>query len=145
MFKLDPRLAQNTIVLGDFSMSRLLLVNDSRYPWCILVPKRPDITELYQLTTAEQAQVNLESAFLGQQLMTLYVGESLNVAALGNVVSQLHIHHVVRFKTDVTWPGPIWGIGESTIYPAEELIRHQAEIIALMANKFGFVSDDDYG
>ncbi len=140
MFRLDPRLEKDTIVVGDFAVSRLLLAKDSRYPWCILVPKRRDITELYQLTAAEQAQVNLESAFLGQQLMALYRGDSLNVAALGNVVSQLHIHHVVRYKTDVTWPGPIWGVGESEPYEQETLIRHQAEISALMANNFVFVS-----
>ena len=140
MFKLDPRLEKDTVVIGDFTMSRLLLAKDSRYPWCILVPKRSDITELYQLTATEQAQVNLESAWLGQQLMSAFSGDSLNVASLGNVVSQLHIHHVVRFKTDETWPIPIWGVGVAIPYDQETLNRHQAQISELMANQLGFVS-----
>ena len=130
MFELDPRLASDTIVLGDFTVSRVLLAKDRRYPWCILVPKVSDITEMYQLSEQEQAQVTKESALLGRELMSLYNGDSLNVAALGNVVSQLHIHHVVRFNNDQCWPGPIWGIGSAKPYDNAELTQQASKITA---------------
>lgn len=140
MFELDPRLANDTIVLGDFATSRLLLAKDSRYPWCILVPKRCDITEIYQLAGEEQAQLSRESALLGRKLMELYQGDSLNVAALGNVVAQLHIHHVVRFTNDASWPGPIWGVGVAIPYADGELAKHARQITSSLSGELGFIA-----
>jgi diadenosine tetraphosphate (Ap4A) HIT family hydrolase len=138
MFELDPRLANDTIVLGDFIESRLLLVKDSRYPWCILVPKHSEITEMYQLSQSQQAQITKESALLGQTLMSLFDGVSLNIAALGNVVSQLHIHHVVRYVDDSTWPGPIWGVGTAVAYSRDDLNQRASQITAQLKGKLGF-------
>jgi diadenosine tetraphosphate (Ap4A) HIT family hydrolase len=108
-FKLDRRLESDTVKLASWPLSEVLLMNDSQYPWVILVPRRVGATEIYQLTGEEQVQLLNESAFLGETLMTACMGEKLNVAALGNVVSQLHLHHVVRFSSDIAWPGPVWG------------------------------------
>ncbi|NRA53504.1 MAG: HIT domain-containing protein [Gammaproteobacteria bacterium] len=139
MFELDARLENDTIVLGDFIASRVLMAKDSRYPWCILVPKYAHITELYQLPDSEQQQVMRESAFLGKTLMSLFDGGSLNVAALGNVVAQLHIHHVVRFSDDPTWPGPIWGVGTAIPFEQDALERRAALITAQLSGQLGFV------
>jgi len=108
-FKLDHRLENDTVKLASWPLSEVLLMNDSQYPWVILVPRCEGATEIYQLTVDDQAQLLKESSFLGETLMALCSGEKLNVAALGNVVNQLHLHHVVRFSSDKAWPGPVWG------------------------------------
>ncbi len=96
-------------------------MNDSRYPWCILVPQRSDMTEIFQLSEADQNQLNKESIYLSQKLAETFSADKMNIAALGNVVPQLHIHHVVRYKNDHTWPAPIWGVGEAVKYEQAEL------------------------
>ncbi len=109
MFTLDPRLHNDTYWVGDLSLCRLLLMNDQQYPWCILVPRVADISEMHHLSPEQQRQFSLESNALSETLQTLYQPETLNVAALGNVVRQLHIHHIARFVDDPAWPAPIWG------------------------------------
>src|SRR6185436_11364077 len=99
-FELHARLAADTFVLGDFPLCRLLLMNDAHYPWFILVPRRAGAREIYELAEADQQLLLGESAQLSRAAMTAFAGEKLNVAALGNVVSQLHLHHVVRFVSD---------------------------------------------
>lgn len=126
MFSLHPRLKSDSVVMGDFPLSRLLLMNDSRYPWFILVPRCPEITEIYQLGEEEQCQLQRESVVLGQALMSAFGGDKLNVAALGNLVPQLHIHHIVRYRDDATWPGPVWGVGTSVPYTEEQLTAVRA-------------------
>ena len=108
-------------------------MNDANYPWVILVPRVKGATELYHLDQAQRAQLDLESIFLSQTLMTAYQGKKLNTAALGNVVSQLHIHHVVRFDTDVAWPGPIWGKVE-VISRSEDDIAAQLLVLSDLAH-----------
>jgi diadenosine tetraphosphate (Ap4A) HIT family hydrolase len=108
-FELHPKLAADTFVIGDLDLCRLLLMNDAQYPWCILVPRRAGIREIYELEEADQALLWKESANLGRALMKAFAGTKLNVAALGNVVPQLHLHHIVRFDNDPAWPGPVWG------------------------------------
>jgi diadenosine tetraphosphate (Ap4A) HIT family hydrolase len=108
-FELHPRLAADTFTLGDFPLSRLLLMNDAQYPWCILVPRREGAREIYLLDAADQQQLLRESAQLSRALMEACRGHKLNVAALGNVVPQLHVHHIVRQPGDAAWPGPVWG------------------------------------
>lgn len=108
-FALHPQLAADTHVVGDWPLCRVLLMNDQQYPWCILVPRRQSIRESYELTHDDQQQLWAESLALGQTLMRLYQGDKLNVAALGNMVPQLHWHHIVRFKSDPAWPAPVWG------------------------------------
>lgn len=132
MFTLHPRLEADCIVMGDFPLSRLLLMNDARYPWFILVPRRNDISEIYQLEDQEQQQLQRESSLLGKHLMERFGGDKLNIAALGNLVSQLHIHHIVRYRDDETWPGPVWGVGITTPYAVERLAEIR-EIIEPLA------------
>ncbi|MEQ1621617.1 MAG: HIT family protein [Methylococcales bacterium] len=108
-FSLHPRLQQDTISVGRFDLCRLLLINDSLYPWFILVPERAEITEIYQLNQTERSLLIDESCYLAENLAALYKADKMNVAAIGNMVPQLHIHHIVRYRTDAAWPGPVWG------------------------------------
>lgn len=109
MFKLHPQLANDCITVGDFPLSRLLLMNDAHYPWCILVPRVPDVTEVFQLAEPDQQRLAAESVLLSRLLSDAFAADKMNVAALGNVVSQLHVHHVVRYRDDAAWPAPVWG------------------------------------
>ncbi len=108
-FVLHPRLAADTFALGDFPLCRLLLMNDAHYPWFVLVPRRAGVREIYLLDERDQRQLWRESSQLSRAIMEAYRGEKLNLAALGNVVPQLHLHHVVRYSADPAWPGPVFG------------------------------------
>jgi diadenosine tetraphosphate (Ap4A) HIT family hydrolase len=108
-FELDPRLAADCFVLGDWPLSRVLLMNDAQYPWAILVPRRAGVREIHDLDPADRHCLLDESAQLGRVLMQVFAGHKLNVAALGNIVPQLHLHHIVRQPTDPAWPAPVWG------------------------------------
>jgi diadenosine tetraphosphate (Ap4A) HIT family hydrolase len=108
-FALHPRLAADTVPAGDLPLCRVLLMNDAQYPWFILVPRRENAREIYLLDEADRLQLWRESAQLSRAMMTAFAGHKLNVAALGNVVSQLHLHHIVRYPDDPAWPGPVWG------------------------------------
>lgn len=116
-------------MVGDFPLCRLLLMNDSHYPWFILVPRIADVQEIYQLDDTDQQQLLSESSFLAHTLHVLFLADKMNIAALGNVVSQLHIHHVVRYHTDAAWPAPVWGKQAAQPYSPEEL----AEVMAKLA------------
>lgn len=120
-FELDSRLARDCLVVGDFSLCRLLLMNDSLYPWCILVPRVADVQEIYQLDEADQQQLLIESSFLTGMLKMLFLADKMNIAALGNVVSQLHIHHIARYHGDAAWPAPVWGKHAARPYQSGEL------------------------
>ncbi len=109
MFKLHPQLANDCIDVGNFPLSKLLLMNESRYPWCILVPRVEGITEVFQLDEADQQRLNSECVLLSRLLCQEFAADKMNIAALGNVVSQLHVHHVVRHVDDAVWPAPVWG------------------------------------
>ena len=119
-FTLHPQLAADTIPVGDFPVARLLMINDAAYPWFILVPRRDGIKDAFELSERDHLAVTRESRALCAALMKVFNGEKMNVAALGNMVPQLHIHHVVRFKTDPAWPGPIWGVQDLTPYGPDE-------------------------
>lgn len=110
MFKLHPRLEEDTFVVGDFPLCQLLLLNDASYPWFILVPRRAGVREIFELAYHDQQQLLIESSRLSQVLNTIFQADKLNVAALGNMVPQLHIHHIVRYQTDQAWPNPVWGM-----------------------------------
>lgn len=109
MFQLHPQLAQDGFELGNFPLCRLLLMNDSNYPWFILVPQRAGVREIYQLAVADQQQLLRESSHLARVLAEAYAADKMNIAALGNVVPQLHVHHIVRYRSDAAWPAPVWG------------------------------------
>jgi diadenosine tetraphosphate (Ap4A) HIT family hydrolase len=109
MFELDYRLQNDCVEVGTLMVSRILLMKDANYPWLILVPQRENISEIYQLDVDDQEQLIWESSFVAERLMVTYHGDKMNIAALGNVVPQLHIHHVMRKQDDAAWPNPVWG------------------------------------
>ena len=115
-FELDPRLAADTFLVGQTPLSQVLLMNDARYPWLILVPRRADITEPFELNEADQVQLWQESMWLGEAMKAHFSADKLNIAALGNQVAQLHVHHIARFHADDAWPGPVWGVGSAVPY-----------------------------
>ena len=132
MFELHPRLAEDTQLVRELPLSLLLLVNDARYPWFILVPRREDIREIYQLDEADQQQLWQESAWLGKAAMQAFGGDKLNIGALGNLVPQLHLHHIVRYRDDESWPGPVWGKGQAQPYTLAERETVVQRLLAAM-------------
>lgn len=108
-FELHPDLQRDGIVVGQFKLSLVLLINDSNYPWFVLVPQRNSIRDPIDLDSEDYSLLWSESRSFSQAIMEIFHGEKLNVAALGNVTPQLHIHHIVRYHGDPAWPGPIWG------------------------------------
>ncbi len=109
MFELHTQLQADTYRVGDFPLCLLLLCNDANYPWCILVPKRIGIREIHHLSKDDSQTLLVESCCLAESMEQLFKPLKLNIAALGNMVPQLHIHHVARFEVDAAWPAPIWG------------------------------------
>lgn len=118
-FHLDERLAADTLPVGELPLCRLLLMNDARYPWLILVPRRAELAELIELETGDRVQASAETDRVSRALKTLTGCDKLNVAALGNMVRQLHIHVVARFEGDAAWPAPVWGRGAAEAYATE--------------------------
>ena len=106
-FTLHPQLEKDSLFITDLNLCRLLLMNDKHYPWCILVPRRENKQEVFELSEEDQTQLNKESTLLAKTLMTVFNGDKMNVAALGNIVPQLHIHHIVRYRADASWPAPV--------------------------------------
>lgn len=115
-FKLHPDLIRDGIHMGDFTLCRVLLINDAAYPWFVLVPRRESLRDPIDMTDADHALLWEESRVFSNAIMTIFSGEKLNVAALGNMTPQLHIHHIVRYAADPAWPGPIWGKQPMTPY-----------------------------
>jgi diadenosine tetraphosphate (Ap4A) HIT family hydrolase len=126
-FELHPQLAKDSIWLADWPLSQLRLINDTNYPWFILVPRRANIRDVIDLTEADQSTLWQESAKLSQLLRVKYNPEKLNLAALGNMVPQLHLHHVARYSTDVAWPAPIWGKVAAKPYTEQQVSQLQQE------------------
>ena len=120
-FTLDPQLEQDTVLVADWHLCQVRLMNDSRYPWVILIPKVEDVSEIHQLADEQQQLLLGESVRLSKALEQLFAPHKLNVAALGNMVRQLHIHHIVRFEDDASFPRPVWGVGEAVPYEGEAL------------------------
>lgn len=108
-FSLDSRLHNDCIEILDLPLCKLLLMNEARYPWLILVPRVAGVTELIDLTLSQQQRLWDESNLVSQFLRATFKPDKLNIAALGNVVPQLHVHHIARFETDAAWPAPVWG------------------------------------
>ena len=121
MFQLDPQLKKDTVLVGQFKLSLVLLHRDANYPWCILVPKRHNMREIHHLLDEDQIQLIRESSHLSEVMTSLFAPTTMNIAALGNSVPQLHVHHVARFEGDVAWPKAIWGAVAAKEYEADEL------------------------
>jgi diadenosine tetraphosphate (Ap4A) HIT family hydrolase len=120
MFQLDERLASSSELAFDLPLGQVRMANESRYPWLLLIPRKPNVREIIDLSAAEQGQIWRESAFLATMLNTLHNPDKLNVAAIGNIVEQCHVHHVARWRNDAAWPDPIWGKFPPTPYIDEE-------------------------
>lgn len=141
MFELDARLRQDTIFLGEFPLCSLLLMNDAQYPWFILVPRRDDVSELFQLDAAEQAQLWQETTMLAELLKDCFAADKMNVATLGNVVSQLHMHVIVRRRDDAAWPAPVWGRHSALPYTSEQLSTLKARLQLVLTDHFSFAEN----
>jgi diadenosine tetraphosphate (Ap4A) HIT family hydrolase len=108
-------------------------MNDSRYPWFVLVPQRAEISEIFQLAKPDRDLLIDESCYLAMHLSELYQADKMNVAAIGNLVPQLHIHHVVRYKNDCAWPAPVWGRFSAISYTDQEVMDHLRRVQAKLA------------
>lgn len=132
-FELDSRLAADTIPVGDLSLSSVLLLNDARFPWFVLVPRIAGASELTDLSDEQAARLMQEIRIATRVMTALSRPDKVNVGALGNIVTQLHIHVIGRFRSDPAWPGPVWGYGTRTPYPAHAataLIERAATLFA---------------
>jgi diadenosine tetraphosphate (Ap4A) HIT family hydrolase len=136
MFDLDERLGADTVEIGNFSLCKVLLMKDANYPWLILVPRRSSISEVFELSAHDQMQLMEESAYVAQCLKAYSNAVKINIATLGNIVKQLHIHIVARFEDDMAWPGPIWGRGPAKAYSVGELEKRLADLRSLFAEKW---------
>jgi diadenosine tetraphosphate (Ap4A) HIT family hydrolase len=130
LFTLHPQLAADTVLVSDWALSRVLLMNDARFPWLILVPRRAGLSELFDLKHAERMVLaeELNRASIG--LKTIFKAKKINVGALGNMVPQLHIHVVARTEADAAWPGTVWGSGKAIPYQAEACQALTGKLIA---------------
>jgi len=125
----DPRLLNDCEVVGKFKLCHVLLMRDANYPWCVLVPDREGMTEIFDLSAEDQKQLNLESTTLLEYLKNEFKADKMNVAALGNVVSQLHIHHIARYHNDIAWPAPVWGAHPAKEYSDDELAERIKRLV----------------
>lgn len=130
MISFDPRLLNDCEIIGKFKLCHVLLMRDANYPWCVLVPDREGVVEIFDLTEKDQQQLNLESNTLLAFLKEEFSADKMNVAALGNIVSQLHIHHIVRYKNDIAWPAPVWGAFPAKAYSDDELKNRMMQLQA---------------
>jgi diadenosine tetraphosphate (Ap4A) HIT family hydrolase len=133
MFTLHPQLAADTFLLGDFPLCTCRLMNDMHYPWLILVPQVADVREIYELGGRDQQQLLRESSWLAQRLAQHFNADKINIAALGNMVPQLHIHHIARYRNDCAWPAPVWGKHPAEAYTDDTLAMMKGKLQAAFA------------
>ena len=141
MFALDSRLQQDCLLIGDFPLCRLLLMNDSNYPWFILVPRREEVSELFQLDADDQRQLWLETTLLAEILKDTFAADKMNVATLGNVVSQLHMHVIVRRREDAAWPAPVWGRHPAQPYSEQQVGQIIDKLRLVLTEDFQFAGE----
>ncbi len=128
MFELHPRLAADTLPVGDFPLCRCLLMNDMHYPWLILVPRVEGIREIFELGVQDQQQLMRESSYVSERLAKHFNADKINIGALGNMVPQLHVHHIARYVNDAAWPGPVWGKHPAEAYTENNLQMMQERL-----------------
>lgn len=132
---LHPQLEKDCFVIGQFPLCALLLINDANYPWFILVPQRENICEIHHLSEQDQQQLMRESSALAACIEQTFKADKINIAALGNMVPQLHVHHIVRYKADVSWPAPIWGKVPAIPYAAADAADLSERMRLLLKDK----------
>ncbi|MFT5083696.1 MAG: diadenosine tetraphosphate (Ap4A) HIT family hydrolase [Lentisphaeria bacterium] len=146
MFVLHDQLKKDTISVGHFKLCMVLMHNDANYPWLILVPKRSNVREIHHLADDDQLQLIRESSHLSEVMTSIFSPTTMNIAALGNVVPQLHVHHVARFEGDLAWPGPVWGVHTAGEYDAEVLAQRLYRLHStLVGEGFQAYGADDGG
>jgi diadenosine tetraphosphate (Ap4A) HIT family hydrolase len=131
---LDPQLERDTVALGDLPLSRVVLMNDANFPWLIAAPRHAGVVEIFDLADSERAQLMSELALLARLLKDLTGCDKINIAAIGNVVSQLHVHVIARRRDDAAWPRPVWGALPARPYGKAERER----LIQAIRQKIGF-------
>lgn len=127
-YELHSKLEADTLFLGESQLCEVRLMNDSHWPWVLLVPRVAGVREIYQLLREQQLRLAEESSLLGEGMMEVFAGDKFNVAALGNMVPQLHVHHIVRFEGDPAWPGPVWGKVTPTPYNEQAIADIRARL-----------------
>lgn len=127
-WSLHPQLQNDTIDIGDLPLSRVLVIKDANYPWLLLVPRRADTVEIIDLDEVAQGQLMTEINRVGRALKEITQCDKLNVAALGNVVPQLHVHIIARRTSDAAWPRPVWGVMPPLAHDATEVQRFISEL-----------------
>jgi diadenosine tetraphosphate (Ap4A) HIT family hydrolase len=125
---LHPQLQRDTINIGDLPLARVLIINDANYPWLLLVPRRTAVVEIIDLDERDQAQLMTEIARVGRALKAVTQCDKLNIAALGNIVPQLHVHVIARRQGDPAWPRPVWGHAPPLAYDKAELGEFVGEL-----------------
>jgi diadenosine tetraphosphate (Ap4A) HIT family hydrolase len=133
-WSLHPQLAEDTAEIGDLPLARVLLMDDANYPWLVLVPRRPDAVEIIDLDDSQQMQMMYEISLLARVLKEVTQCDKLNIAAIGNIVPQLHIHVVARRRSDAGWPRPVWGAAAARAY--EPAVRDR--LIAAIRSEVAF-------
>lgn len=131
-FRLDPRLAADTIDVCEGELCTLRLMNDARWPWLILVPRLAEAVELFDLSPSQQQQAMREAAVAGEKLKTLSGATKINIAMIGNMVRQLHIHVIARAEGDANWPGPVWGFESPQPYDKNHALALVARLRSLL-------------
>lgn len=135
MFSLHPQLEQDSVLLGRMRLSQVRLSLDANYPWCLLVPEREGVTEIYHLSELDRHQLMDESCLLAEVMVDLFAPKKLNLGALGNVVPQLHLHHIARYETDAAWPGPVWGKAPATAYEPAALAACKNKLLSALVGE----------
>ncbi|MBW8618066.1 MAG: HIT family protein [Hyphomicrobiales bacterium] len=133
-FTLDSRLEADTLLIGELQLSRVLLMNDARFPWVILVPRRDGLREIIDLEPKDRATLYREMESVSEAMKRLFTPTKLNVAALGNQVAQLHVHIIARFDNDAAWPKPVWGVGERMTYCQKDAMNYVAILSAALGH-----------
>ena len=134
-FVLDARLQDDCLHLADFPLSRLLMMNDARFPWFLLVPRVPGARDAIDLDADDYRRLWEESADLCRAMRIAFTPHKLNVAALGNQVAQLHVHHVARYQGDAAWPAPVWGVGQAQACDDTLAKRRSAEVLRALPGR----------
>lgn len=132
LFELDPRLANDTRPVTSLALCDVLLMNDTRFPWLVLVPRQAGLVEVCDLSPERQATLWQEVNLATQALRTLAPFDKLNLGALGNIVRQLHVHIVGRREGDAAWPGPVWGSGRAEPYGEDALASMTEQLRAAL-------------
>lgn len=133
-FSIDPRIERDSVAIADLGLCQLRLMRDARWPWLLAIPQRQGIAEMFELAPLDQTMLTFEVNEAAKALSSVTGAEKINVAAIGNIVRQLHVHIVARFEGDANWPGPIWGYGAPVPRSEEDIKALALKIAEAMAH-----------